>query len=84
MKTSYAHNLDTAEANRQKTAGSKEVCRQESQAKTARIHFSDDDQPVLQISSHTRKVVSLLHFTSHRTPGLEGITGAQMVNSAER
>ena len=84
MKTSYAHHkLDTARANKQKTAGSKKVCK-ESQAKTAWIHFSDDNQPLLKISSHPREVVSLLHATNHRTPGLEGITDAEMVNSAER
>lgn len=84
MKTSYAHHkLDTARANKQKTAEFKKVCK-ESQAKTAWIHFSDDNQPLLKISSHPREVVSLLHATNHRTPGLEGITDAEMVNSAER
>lgn len=84
-ETSYAHHkLDTAKANKQKTAGSKKVCRQKSQAKTAWIHSSDDDQPVLKISSHTKKVGSLLHSTNHRTPGLEALSDTEMVNSAER
>ena len=83
MKTTYAHHkLETVKANKQKTPGSKKVCRRESQAKTIWIGFPDDNQLVLKISFHKRKAISLFHSTDHRTLGLESVTDAEMVNSA--
>lgn len=85
MKTIRAdHKLDTVKANKQKTPRSKNVCRQESQAKTRLISFFDDYHFVLKISSHKRKALSFVHSVVYRTPGLESITDAEMVNGAQR